>query len=138
MCLAVYIASDQELPLKAFDPQARGFNVKPLTSREATVREQFSLPHVVYAGSHTSCSCGFVEESEDDDESVTQSRADLVGYLESALSRGATEIFTCWEGDQSNVPRRRLQLSVAELSRTAQWLEEMTFVELSAWPGAPD
>lgn len=132
MCLAVYIASDHELPLRAFDPQARGFNVTPLTPREESVREQFSLPHVVYAGSHTSCSCGFVEEGEEDRETSARSRADLIEYLEAALGRGAIEIFTCWEGDQSNEPRRRLQLSVAELSKTVDWLDEMNFVELSA------
>ena len=131
MCLAVYIASDHELPLKAFDPQARGFNVTPLTSREESVRGQFSLPHVVYAGSQTSCRCGFVEEGEEDREASARSRAELVGYLDTAMASGAIEIFTCWEGDQSEVPRRRLRLSVAELSRTTDWLDEMTFVELS-------
>jgi hypothetical protein len=130
MCLAVYIASDRELPLKAFDPAARAFNVKPLTSHEDSVRQQFSLPHVVYAGAQTSCSCGFVEESEDDREASEASRSDLVEYLELALQSGTVEIFTCWEGDQERGPARRLRLSLAQLSQTADWLAELTFVEL--------
>ncbi len=132
MCLAVYIASDRELPLKAFDPVAPAFNVKPLTSHEDSVRQQFSLPHVVYAGAQTSCACGFVEESEDDREASEASRADFVKYLESALRSGAVEIFTCWEGDQSLAPARRLKLCLAQLSKTADWLAELTFVEVLA------
>ncbi len=132
MCLAVYIASDRDLPLKEFDPAAPGFNVKPLTSHETSVRQQFSLRHVVYAGSQTSCACGFVPESDEDVEASAQSRADLVQYLESALRSGPVEIFTCWEGDQERGPERRLKLGPAQLSQTADWLAELTFVELLA------
>ena len=132
MCLAVYIASDRELPLKPFAPRAPAFNVKPLTAHEASVRQQFSLPHVVYAGAQTSCACGFVEESDDDREASEASRSDLVEYLELALRSGAVEIFTCWEGDQERGPARRLRLDLAQLSQTADWLAELTFVELLA------
>ena len=114
------------------DPMAPAFNVKPLTSHEDSVRQQFSLPHVVYAGAQTSCACGFVEESEDDREASARSRLDLVEYLELALQSGAVEIFTCWEGDQERVPARRLRLGLAQLSQTADWLAELTFVELLA------
>jgi len=56
----------------------------------------------------------------------------LLGYLESALERGAVEVFICWEGDQAQPPERRLQYGLTQLSQTTTWLGELTFVAVAS------
>ena len=58
MCLAVYVASDVELPLITWDDADRRFYVSELSSREQEVKKQFSLPRVHYAGTRPGCGCG--------------------------------------------------------------------------------
>ena len=59
MCMMVYLAADQPLREVAWNEAAPAFNTSPLASDEHRVRRQFSKPHLIYAGSHEGCSCGF-------------------------------------------------------------------------------
>jgi len=83
MCLGVFIASDKPLSLVPWDAQTPGFNTTPLSGPEENVRQQFSLPEIVYAGAHTRCSCGF-RSDRDDLPAVIRSREALVAYLREA------------------------------------------------------
>jgi hypothetical protein len=129
MCLAVFIASDQPLPLVGWDEAEPAFNVMPVSEHEEVVRRQFSLAYAVYAGAHTGCSCGFRSDDEDP-ASLAQSRAALLKYIEEAAATGPVEVFACWEGDWAESPRTRAERSFASLAREHDWLEELAFTRI--------
>ena len=121
MCLAVYLAADEEPPLVPWDETHPGFHVVALAGEpDESARRQFSKRYVVYLGSHEGCGCGFdygqdpeaVEPEED--EASRRSVSALVDYLKPLLARlGTLELFSCWEGDQGVEPlsRRCITLS---------------------------
>jgi len=124
MCLGVFLASGLPLALVPWDSQAPAFNVVPLTEHEAPVRQQFSLAHVVYAGSHTGCSCGFRSDA-NDPAAVSRSREALLRYIGQASATGPVEVFVCWEGDYAAV-------TLAAFAGDEAWLEELTFTRLGS------
>jgi hypothetical protein len=118
MCVAVYIASDKPLPLIPFDVGKPAFNVSEIGERSATVKQQFTKPHVYYVGSHTGCGCGFQNHSDmygtdfgtDPEEIVAgrESRQRLAEYLRAALAtQESLELFASWEGDEEYEPASR-------------------------------
>lgn len=131
MCLGVFLASGLPLALVPWDPQAPAFNVVPLTDHEAAVRQQFSLAHVVYAGAHTGCSCGFRSDGKDP-AAVARSRETLVRYIRQAAATGPVEVFVCWEGDYAATPRVRGDHTLAAVAGDEAWLEELTFTRIGS------
>src|SRR5678810_1043398 len=106
MCLCVFVASDRPLALVPWDLQAPGFNVVPLTEHEAPVRRQFSLAHIVYAGAHTGCSCGFQSDGNDPGD-VARSRAALLQYIREASARCSSRPTSSWPDSRpSFIPER--------------------------------
>jgi hypothetical protein len=130
MCYGVFIASDEPLVLVPWDAQTPGFSTTPLSEHEKPVRQQFSLPEIVYAGAHTRCSCGF-QSDRDDPPAVGRSRAALVQYLRDAAKAGPVEVFVCWEGDYGEAARVRSDRSVESLASEDDWLEELTFTRIA-------
>jgi hypothetical protein len=118
--MAVYLAADSPLQLVAWDDEAPGFHVSVLeTERDAAVREQFELPYVYYAGSHTRCGCGFNygqhAEVESDPHEIAirqRSMAAMADYLTREIGRvGEIELFACWDGDQAAPAELHRQLT---------------------------
>ena len=117
MCLAVYIASDQELPLIPWNEAKPSFHVRELTYNKA-VRNQFKLANVSVAGSDAGCGCGFLKDGVYDDELVEAMKnyQGLTTYISDIKSRGGTvQIFSCWEGDQTAKPEFVETVTVADL-----------------------
>ena len=106
MCLAVYVATDAQLPVGQWDEHAPAFYLEAVPASER-VRKQFRYPSVYYAGSHEGCGCGFFKDGKEGPEleqSQDSYRA-LAGALSSALQSGAkVQLFTCWEGEQTAAP----------------------------------
>ena len=137
MCMAVYLAASTELPLVPWDAEHPAFHIARLTADDEAVRGQFSKPHVVYAGSHEGCGCGFDYgqwEGEDPEEAAA-ARATvsaLRAYVSMALQTGEPiELYACWEGEQAASPEHRLRLSPDDLGGEAFWLEQRTFAIIS-------
>ncbi len=130
MCLSVFIASDALLVLVPWDSASPAFNTVPLSEHEDSVRRQFSLSQVVYAGAHTGCSCGF-HSDKDDPAAVTRSRAALVQYLRKASEAGPVEVFVCWEGDYAVSPRIQGERAISSLAEDDDWLQELTFTRIA-------
>jgi hypothetical protein len=106
--MAIYIASDEPLPLVDDHKGAMLYTTPLRDEQDQAVRRHFSKPHVVYAGSYEGCGCGFFKlEAADyidpeDVEACRGSLSALAAYLSDALRQGgAVEVFTCWEGDQA-------------------------------------
>jgi hypothetical protein len=119
--MAVYIASDRELPLVPWNDGAPSFHVDDIDESDATVRTQITEPHVCYAGSHEGCGCGFqlgeYPDFEDDERELKRASLDqLAEYLERAIASGARiRLFACWEGDQAMPIEHRRVLTPSDL-----------------------
>jgi hypothetical protein len=130
MCLGVFVASGQALDPVPWDARAPAFHVAPLSEQELAVRSQFSLPHVGYAGAHTGCSCGFLDDPEHPS-AVSRSRAALVEYIRRLSAAGPVELFVCWDGDYERTARQRAERSTASLATDDEWLQELTFTRIA-------
>jgi hypothetical protein len=112
MCRYLYLASDNELPLIKWEESRPAFNVDELHDYDLGVLKQFSMPHVVFLGAHTGCSCGFAYDSEppenedqaDEDRDARNSVKLLVQYLREQAGKSSLEMFACWNGDQGENP----------------------------------
>jgi hypothetical protein len=93
MCLALYLAASQELPVIAWDDANPAFHVVHLPKSAEGVRKHFRYDYVYYAGSEQGCSCAFNYEHEYD------SILELKSYLRNALiCVNEVEIFACQIG----------------------------------------
>lgn len=93
MCLALYLAASQELPVIAWDEAKPAFHVIRLPRNADAVRKHFRSEYVYYAGSQQGCSCAFNYEHEYD------SIVELKNYLRNALiCVDQVEMFACQAG----------------------------------------
>ena len=93
MCLALYLAAAQELPVIAWDDTNPAFHVIHLPKSAEGVRKHFRSEYVYYAGSAQGCSCAFNYEHEYD------SIVGLRNYLRNALiCVNEVEMFACQTG----------------------------------------
>lgn len=122
MCLALFVASDHELPLIPWDEAAPAFNVQPLSEHDGKVlTTHFSKRHARYLGGHSGCSCGFrysAQASGDDADAVRENElgrasvAALRAYLQKAIETvGPLELYVCWEGDEGEDAEHALNVS---------------------------
>ena len=121
MCMAVYIAADRPLtpvPWNEAEPAFYSESIDP----SDRVFAQFTKRHVLYAGSHEGCGCGFqrggLSELREPTESLAR-RASLdqfAAYLAGEIARvGAIELYACWEGDQTAPVEHRRALTPTDL-----------------------
>jgi hypothetical protein len=120
--MVLYLGSDAPLPRVPWRDDAPGFHVQELGEHERPARARLPLPHVVYAGAHEGCGCGFqLGELPDPahDEDAPARRASLralADYVEARLRAGArVELYACWSGDEGEPVEHHRALSVADL-----------------------
>ena len=133
MCLAVYIATTQEIPLIAWDKQNPAFHIKAL-DHHSHVRKQFDLENVYYAGSNEGCGCGFLKDGVvgEELERTKTNYLRLAEIVRSAQEKGIqVQIFSCWEGDQSAIPESRKQISLENLLADDFVFEEKAFYDVA-------
>lgn len=130
MCLAVYVASNIQLPTSRWDEARPAFYLKEVDQRHK-VRRQFTLPHVYYAGSDARCGCGF-RKDEEDGEKLERSQANYFALgkcIRDAQTRGAQfELFSCWEGDEKSKPRTVKSASVDQIEERSFEFQEDHFI----------
>src|SRR5690349_14916345 len=97
------------------------------------VRQQFSKPHVYFAGSHEGCGCGFsygrYPTRDAEDEENARKAKDSVARLREFLRRGVVdegplELFACWAGDELQPPRHRRTVTPEQIGGEMFWFEE--------------
>jgi hypothetical protein len=143
MCRALFIAVDHPPPLVPWDEHARAFNTVPVQAHEQAVAAKFSKPHLVYAGAHTGCSCGFQygvmdpttpEEMEEEQRGRASVEA-LRRYLEELLVLSPTvEVYCCWEGDWAEPQEGRQRVTASYFGGDHFELAERVFLEVFAPP----
>ena len=140
MCLAVYIASDHELPEIDWDESDPKFYVEIIDGREAKIDRHLKLPHVAYAGSSQGCGCGFRKPVDMPEELLAPGESEesqanydaLASYIENMQKSGAScEIYVCWEGDQGQPSEFRSRITTEELASREFVLAEKTLYELA-------
>ena len=95
MCLALYLASSQELPVIPWDEAKPAFHVIRLPKNAEAVRKHFRTGYVYYVGSSQGCSCPFNYEHEYD------TIVELRDYLRNALiCVNELEMFVCQAGSE--------------------------------------
>jgi hypothetical protein len=138
MCLVAYIAASKPLPLIAWRPEARAFHVADRDAGAVTVRSQLALPFVYYVGSHEGCGCGFNRDSvaDADPAQLAETRKTLAAlgdYLQAAVAAvGPLELYTCWNGDESEPVERRLTVPVSAFGPEMTWFPERSHVTIVA------
>jgi hypothetical protein len=142
MCMMVYLAADEPLPVVPWDEQQRAFHVSPLSVNEECVRKQFSQRFVVYVGSHEGCGCGFqcgpyppdtYEAAEI--EARRRSLRQFADYVDAQLRHcDSIAVFACWDGDQGDAPGHGRELVPAHLRDPGFYFLER---ELSVFRSAP-
>ena len=134
MCLAVYIASNRELPLIPWDEENPGFYVDDLSKSDSDVQRQFALPYIRYAGSHLGCGCGFFKDGIDPEEfpDVQANYIALAKYIDSVMQQGALcSVFSCWEGDQGKPQINQMNLTTKDLISPEFEFKEKVFYEFA-------
>ena len=151
MCLLAFIALDTPISEIPWSEENPGLHVTTLGEHNEPIRSAFSKPHVFYVGSHEGCGCGFrhvwgppgspVREltpaefrcGEPEDPAVTRSTADLVALLRAILSQqGSLQVYSCWDGNQSEPPAERAALHSADLADDTFYLLEDRFLEITS------
>ena len=120
MCTMVYLAAAQPLRLVEWVEDRPAFHVTALHDSEGSVVSHFESQHIVYAGAHEGCGCGFQagDETEDIDPDEYAKRREslrqLAEYLRQEIARvGTIEVHACWDGEQSHSPENRRSLTPA-------------------------
>ena len=132
MCLAVYVASDAPLPESKWNEHAPAFYLEAVPQSEG-VCKQFRYRHVYYAGSHEGCGCGFSKDGRDSQElqQCQDNYHALAGVLSGALQAGAElQLFTCWEGEQTNRPETTGALTAEELVEPQFELQQLSLLSV--------
>jgi hypothetical protein len=130
MCLAVYLASDQPIPLIQWNNLEPSVSIQTLHERDRFVQNKFTYSNTYYVGSHEGCGCGFLknwlEGEEFEEHQVNYSI--LANIIQKAVSQGSkAELFVCWEGDQDQLPIRSEEITVEELGNPAFEFEEKVY-----------
>lgn len=133
MCMVVYAAFAERMPVSGFKEGQTYFYLQEIGSNEV-VKKQFSLSYVYYCGSFTGCGCGFVfdfNQQEDEDEKREnengfRSVSELFDFLRGRIKNTAyAEIYSCWEGDEDKQKQSdaELDLSGFKLDRDFEFNE---------------
>jgi hypothetical protein len=111
MCLALYLAASQELPVIAWNETKPAFHVIRLPKGAENVRKHFRSEYAYYVGSQQGCSCAFNYEHEYD------SIVELRNYLRNALlCVDKVEMFACQTGTEERATQHALTTSPEGIS----------------------
>lgn len=143
MCMMLFIGSKNPLPLIDFNENIPAFHTKHLDEPEQAAKQQFSVNHILYAGSSEGCGCGFkhalIDKTDvwlnvvnDDlpDESQLNQQV-LLEYIERFTQpEDAVEIFACWDGDFACSPEWKESITKETLIHKDFYFKERGFYSI--------
>jgi hypothetical protein len=137
--MMVYLAADRPLPL--VPPESNpALHIRQLSNPEDAVRQQFTKPHVYYAGSWEGCGCGFNYGEWPEEATVLparyadckRSRDALADYLRQALTIvPELELIACWAGRQARRPRHTSQATPDQIADGRTYFLEGEFLTIT-------
>jgi hypothetical protein len=127
MCLALYLAASQELPVIPWDDANQAFHVIHLPKCAEGVRRHFRSDYVYYAGSEQGCSCAFNYEHEYD------SILELRNYLRNALiCVNEVELFACQTGAEEQDTQHTLITSPDGIALAGFFFKDGQYLVISS------
>jgi hypothetical protein len=115
MGLAVHISREKELELGTFvAEEADIYFEKPSVDEENALRPIFSKKNTYYVGSSSGCSCGFLLDSADFNDTELVSGEDkksphkLIDFLNAMTEQENIEFDCCW-GGYPNLPIKNVE-----------------------------
>lgn len=123
MCILVYIAAKERLPLVELHHKQSKICVRELEENEQQLAKRFSNPYVYYVGAYENCGCGFSygltpikdafdREIERDAQGSVQQ---LSAYLAAAVAQaGDVEMFVWWDGEEDKETQFHLTATPAD------------------------
>lgn len=145
MCLALYIGTNCDLPLR----EERSLSVRPVSEDATEVLALLKTTHVYYLGAHTGCSCGFPSvvaeepieyydgmfEDGDDRSSDLTSVHELLALVDEILSEdGKCTLYPVWSGNESEDPKGEIALLRDQLSEATFVLTEQFLYQIIGEP----
>ena len=133
MCLMLYIATRDELPLDT----SADLRVEHVEPARAAVGQWFSLPAVRFVGAHTGCSCGFPSviaevpieyfdgmlDDHPDREADLRSVDALLTLVRQHAATGV-ELYPVGDGQEGSKPKGVIDVPVGSLRRETFFLNE--------------
>lgn len=117
MCLAVYVASNDELPVIPWDENKPCFFIVAEDTSNV-VRKHFSKKNIYYTGSYMGCGCGFMygDNIDGNEEEILKRKSfeDILTYLKENLDGEELEIYCCWDGDEWEEKEYESELRMSE------------------------
>jgi hypothetical protein len=125
MCLMLYVATRDELPLRS-SPE---LSVEDVAPHRTAVRQWFSLPVVRFVGAHTRCSCGFPSVIADvpieyfdgmlddapDREADLRSVDALLALVREHAAGGEVQLYAVGDGDEGSPPKGVINVGLGSL-----------------------
>lgn len=120
MCLLLYLASDQPLPLLAWDANHPDFHVSELYAEQEPVRNHLGLPYIYQCGSEERCGCAFnygweypeYQDDPDQLEIAKRSRLKLYHYLK---TNKVLKIYPCDAEEEKDEVKNDQSIRVDDL-----------------------
>jgi hypothetical protein len=132
MCLAIYLAASQELPIIPWDDANPAFHVVHVPKSAEGVRKHFRHDYVYYAGSEQGCSCAF--NYEHDYESILELR----NYLRNAvIGVKEVEVFACQAGAEELEPQHALTTSADGIALASFFFKDGQYLVIRSGEFSP-
>ena len=131
MCLVLYLGSNKQRPLIAWDDSTPRFHVRDDDDDAQKAANHLKKRKVYYVGSDAGCGCGFrqkcdqMSEDAEDSAAKTDNQALLFDYISKCLDdEDSIELYSCWSGDEELPVEHERTIDVAELVNGDFWFAE--------------
>lgn len=133
MCLAIYISSDNPIPLVNLFNNKIGFYIRELKNHENCVFQNFSKRLAYYLGSE-GCSCGFLLDGIYPDMEkfidVVETYDLLSNFLREKVQSNELEIYACWTGNEDAKPAEYHRIKTSDIAKIDFAFEEGHFYSI--------
>lgn len=157
MCIMLYLAAPQPIPLVELKDDDVGLVVANLTNENEAAKQHFGTEHVYFVSTHDGCACTFgvaadvaqggivncilgvlfpklLRASKRKQSAGYRATCELKEYLTTHVTVAGFSLYSCWAGDEGETPDPELQASMtlqqffAQLETTG--LEERQMIRL--------
>lgn len=131
MCLCIYLASNNVIPLINKIEDNVGFYLRELKEGENLAYQNFTKRFVYFVASAEDCSCGFLMDGIYPDMpefvDIRENYHIFSKFLQDNLKSEKIEIFVCWAGDEAKKPVKFETLKASDIGQVSFSFEEKHF-----------
>ena len=142
MCFQLYAGTDKPLPRSSWNQEEPLVHICDLSESDVWIRPFFTKPEVQYVGSTTSCGCAFPSVRPDRDgywptgfdlgltaeeSAESQKECTELCQLLSVADDESIELYGVWNGEQTNAPLVREEITLADIRAKLFFFKEGGF-----------